>query len=267
MSLLLVIPYHKKDADLTRKLLDWMGQLQDHYAPHACLMIADGEVPQETRVEFRDKARKLFVSGDAAICRVPEAQQKWPDGPNAMFAAAARQIAEAYRWPWLWLEPDATPIRTGWLDEIEKEYNFYAKRILGNFIPSNGEADMPPVALSGVAVYPADIYHGIKQFLSTPGKAFDITASTYTVPRAQESITLQHFWGKKNLPPTFNQAAAPDGENLLTLSHIKPMTQVFHRCKDGSLIDVLRQKANSPILKQAVATELPASPLLESETT
>lgn len=267
MNLLLTLPYCAKDSDLLKKCLAWMAELHpEGYPSHSCLLVADSAVAHTTKLELQGQAKTMFQTAATMIVQVPQPKQNWPEGPNFMFAAASRQIAESYRMPWLWFEPDAVPLCRQWLDAIAVAYQNSPRRFLGSLVPSNGQADMPPIYLAGCAVYDTQAYHGMHTF--TEGKkAFDIAAAPYTEPRAINTVLMQHFWGQPDLPPTF--AMTPTSEssrNTLSLDIVHPAAVMFHRCKDGSLIDVLRQKLNSQPVK-TVRRKSPARPVPAVEPT
>ena len=256
MNLLLTLPYCSKDIALLKKNLSWIARL-GFSEDHACLLVADSAVPHEEKLAVQALAKAVFDSTETMIVVVPEKEQKWPEAPNLMFAAAARQVQEAYKQPWLWFEPDATPLVPNWLDLIALAYEHCPKRFMGSLVPSSGENDLPPVHLAGCAVYDPNAYTGLAQF-TKGGKAFDIAAASYAVPRASNTPLMQHFWGQPDLAPTFTDASTgPD--NALSLSYIKPEAVMFHRCKDGTLIDLLTQKLNSRPVK-AVKHRVSASP-------
>jgi hypothetical protein len=259
MPLLLTLPYCQKDVALASKVLDWMIELSPLYA-HSCLLVADDAVPHEQKRELQKKAHGAFYFAETINVRVPADRQGWPLGPNFMFTAAARQVAEAYKLPWLWFEPDAVPLVPTWLDRIESAYKLSPKRFLGTHIPSEGQPDVPPVHLSGCAVYAADAYLGLQPLIT--GKVpFDMAAAGYSVPRSTHTPLMQHYWGSQDLAPTFKEDPTPlDPKNTLPLSFLKAEAVMFHRCKDGSLIDLLRQKLNSPSVKSANAKKPSRSP-------
>lgn len=256
MRLILVLPYCSKDAAILAKNLAWMGELQSKYL-NPCILFADSEVPPDTKQEINATAKSLFSYAETCIVRMPADKQNWIDGSNRMFSAAARQIAETSKEPWLWFEPDATPLKIGWLNSIEKEYSLSPKRFMGSLIPSNGQENMPPVHLAGCAVYDQYAYGGMNQF--TEGKvAFDIAAAGYTVPRATNCRLMQHFWGKVGLPPVFVERTVDGGpENHVSVGMIQRDAVMFHRCKDGSLIDVLRKQRNKPLQNEGQSESLP----------
>lgn len=245
MPLLLTLPYCNKDAALLKKCLEWMAELQPHYAPHSCLLVADAAVPHDLKLELNTLARGMFRFAETINVTVPEAQQGWPLGPTLMFASAARQIEEVYCIPWLWFEPDAVPLRIGWLDHLAEEYELTPKRFMGSHIPSNGQEDMPPIHLSGCSIYDVYAYSSLQPLLNTK-KPFDLAIAGYTVPRSVNTPLMQHYWGTHELAPTFKSEVGPlDAKNVLPLNFLKSDAVMFHRCKDGSLIDLLRQKLNS----------------------
>lgn len=257
MELLLTLPYCTKDVSLLKKCMEWMAELQPHYAPHSCLLVADSSVPHDQKLELNSLAKGMFRYAETINVAVPEAQQGWPLGPTLMFASAARQIEEAYRLPWLWFEPDAVPLKVGWLNQVAEEYEICAKRFMGTHIPSEGQKDMPPIHLSGCSVYDVYTYSSLQPLLNTQ-KPFDIAIAGYTVPRSVHTPLMQHYWGTHELPPTFKAEVTPlDFKNALTLDFLKSDAVMFHRCKDGSLIDLLRQKLNSESGKTAVPARRP----------
>lgn len=266
MKLLLTLPYTVKDSALLKNALAWMRELQPNgYHPHSCLLAADETVPYDDRIALRNFARPLFAHTESIIVKVPVEQQRWPQAPNIMFATVARQIAECYRLPWLWFEPDAVPVKSGWLHSIALAYGYCPKRFMGSLVPSDGQPDLPPVHLAGCAVYDAGAYADLQPFTGT-GKAWDIAAAGYSVPRAMNCEGMQHYWGRQDLPPSFKETpTAIDPPHVLPLSFIKSTTVMFHRCKDGSLIDLLRQKAQSRLVNRQSSQSVPVPALTMSE--
>lgn len=260
--LLLVLPYCQKDAELLSKNLNWMGELLPDYRPHSCLLVADHQIPHDEKQRLQQLARPMFAHTETMIVRIKSDDQHWPIAANIMFASAARQIAETYKLPWFWCEPDAVPLRANWLNELAREYSVCAKRFMGALIPSTGQPNVPPVHLAGCAVYDTNAYIGLKPFTETP-RAFDIAAAPYTVPRAISSPLMQHFWGKPGLSPTFRTIkGSEDPENTIPFGWLRPDACIMHRCKDGSLIDLLRERRNALAIEEAqqklsVAPSLP----------
>jgi hypothetical protein len=245
MNLLLVIPYCAKDAHLMRPLARWMSFLQAESSRHSCLFAVDDTVSVQDAKEIQHMMDPCFAGSEIMIVRMKPEQQVWPAALNHSFAMAARQVQEAYKLPWLWMEPDATPLKPGWLNEIAGAYETCPKRFMGPLMTARNQPGAPPVHMPACAVYPPDAWKSLEQFTKGPAP-FYIASAGYTAPRAQNTRLIQHFWGKPDLPPTFVRSRGPsDPENAVPPDFLRPDAALFHRCKDGSLIDLLSQSDKS----------------------
>lgn len=241
--LLAVLPYCPKDLALAKQLLNWIKELGG-CPGHSCLLIADSVIPREERMAVKELAKPSFANVDT----IPVAIPATGFAPNHMFMLAAQQVMFSYKLPWLWLEPDCVPLKPGWLSTLSAEYAGSPKRLLGGLIEAT-QPGLPAVHLTGVSIYPCDVFPLFDAFKSigTANVAWDMEAATATVPRARNSQFMQHFWGTRELPPTFvKEAAAGLPTNALPLSFIKPDAVLFHRCKTSSLIDLLRERIPVP---------------------
>lgn len=242
MNMLFVLPYCQKDVALAAKLLDWITELKGaSRVTHSCLLVADAAVPKAAALKMQDVARSIWYRAETMLVTVPETMQAWPQAPNLMFQNACRQINNCHKLPWLWLEPDAVPLKPTWMDDLANEYANCPKRYVGAFVESS-QANTPPVHLPGVSMYPPDAYRELEPF-TTSGQAFDMAMASHVIPRANNTLIIQSFYGTQELAPSFKETKAEgDAQNVLPINFIKPNAVLFHRCKDGSLIDVLRAR-------------------------
>ena len=246
--LLVVLPYHAGDLEIATKLVDWIGELGS-CKPHSLLLCADSKVPQDQMRALMEKARPFFSQIATMICTVVEVAKDAKDNPywaqNQMFLAAARQVKTNYRFDFLWLEADAIPIYPGWLDDIAEEYEECARRFMGSIVHQDGQPNMPKDYLNGVAVYPndaIDIFSEIES-VKNGGQAWDIGSAAQIVPKSLNTSLIQHYYGTKELPPVFVEARASDApKNHVTPDFVNLTAAIFHRSKDGKLIDILRAK-------------------------
>ena len=229
-----VIPFCAKDAALAENLARWIYELGD-CERHYCLLVADSEAPWNTALSVLSWAKKAFSI--ARLIVVPHVDG-WIPGSNALFNAAAIEMeGEAF----LWLEPDATPLARGWLDQIQ---NFYlqAKRktpFVGSLVSHNNRG-FPTPYFEGVAVYPEDAWEIMKAKWN-PAVSWVYACAEDVVPFACDSWAFQHLWGEDNNPPKFAKTSVP-GTSTLSLDSLRKDAVVFHRCKDGSLIKLLRER-------------------------
>lgn len=237
-KILCVIPFHNGDVKLAEKLLEWIKELGG-CQNHSCLLLADAKVTEVWVKHIISLASAAFRS--VSFIRGPAEPDLdgWPIGPNWMHKTARDFIATKSGLPWLWLEPDAVPLKSGWLDALQSEYDLCRKQCLGAVIEP--EEKHLKKYLAGVAVYPGDA-RPLFGDVTEHGGAFDVAKPDLIVPHSHPSQLIQHRWGIKNLPPVFKQYVSPgDPHNTLTLAAISKQAVLFHRCKDGSLIDVLRE--------------------------
>jgi hypothetical protein len=269
------MPMHAGDVDRAEVLLRWIAELAG-YKPnfaewrgleeHSLLIAADSALPQERVKAMLAIVREGFHSVRAMI--VNTGAVGWPLAANLMWKAAARQIQEAYRLPWLWLEPDAVPLREDWLDRIGEAYRRCPRPFMGHVLDAERAIEgLPNRYLAGTAVYPQDTFGLLAtrwndaKFagMAKPPKlatatwqqnvrAWDMVFANDLVPRAQHTPLIQHFWGTDyGTPPLFVPARTEaDPPNAVTLSLIKPETLLFHRVKDlNSFLALWRLKLES----------------------
>lgn len=236
-----MIAVYRGDVERSTNLLQWIKELGGA-RPHSLLLVVD-DVDGPDKDKLKALAKESFDFVGVIPANVVAA---WP--PNRMFLSAAKWIYECAKLPWLWLEPDAIPLREGWADAIADEYDQSPMAFLGPIVRQKGQPGLPESHLTGTAVYPVDAWETYKEIKALTDKvsAWDIEAAGAVVARAKFSSTLAHYWGKKDLPPHFTETkSATDPENFVTLDFVPKQAAVFHRVKDGSLITLLRKKKNA----------------------
>lgn len=259
--LLVVLPYHVKDAPLAKQLLEYIRDESDTVMTHRhpILLAADSTVPKEVRLDMKELAAGIFRHANSMTINVEESKQSWPQGPNVMFFEAARQVLECYRLPFLWLEPDATPLHRTWLDRIAEVYHGNAKRFMGTFVTVTKDGQ-PKQHMAGTGVYPNDAFSGMAEPIRkcmASGDAFDFGCAEYVMPRAYNTDLIHEIFGSHSEVPTFKKYKSPeDAGNVLTPAVLRPGAVLFHRVKDGSLMCLLQQKAKDDP-KNTVESTLP----------
>lgn len=256
-TLLVVIAYHPGDVQLAENLLSWINELGGTDTDHSCLLVADSNVPKEKRADLLQLARQSFRF--SATIPIDATKSAWP--PNRMFLMAARQVSMCYKLPWLWLEPDAVPLRKNWRDELADEYGLCPKKFMGPIVENTlKQPNLPALHLTGTAIYPPDawdLYNSIPA-LKTESRAWDMTAADQVVPRTQHTELIQHYYGEIKLPPVFvSERKAADPKNFVTKKFLHSSAVLFHRCKDGSLIELLRSSRAIPASTPLPATSKP----------
>src|SRR6185436_1135095 len=143
--------------------------------------------------------------GDAKLITTDRSEEGWKQGANVLFLTAAQYLEEGSKKPWLWLEPDAVPLKSGWLNTLEKLYQQANIPFLG-FIYEFSPTD-PPMApfklMSGVAIYPPDAWSRMAKAVKfSPNLAFDVACASITTDHGLHTNLIQHFYGEAGTPPT-----------------------------------------------------------------
>jgi len=239
MKLICVLPYCSSDHASATRLLEWIREL-DQRVDHHLLLVADNAVPLETKKALDSLGRSVFSSAETIMPQCPAAVNgNYHPAAAQMFSKTMGHINKCHKWPFLWMEPDCVPLKSGWLDTLATAYEYNPHRFLGTIMEPKQD-NLPKKMMFATAIYPPNCYEELKGFCDGK-KAFDVAFSDYLVPMSDSSPLFQHVWGAPNDPPTFKAVkVATDGKNVGTLSSIQPYAVLWHRCKDGSLIDLLR---------------------------
>lgn len=230
-------PFHTGDLPQLHTLLQFIKEIGGAKG-HVALLVADAATPFAACVEIRKLALQSF---DEVKCISNAATVSgWPQGPNSLFWAAARYVQTHLKSCWLWCETDCVPMKAGWLDALESEYTGLDTFMGDLYQGLASDTGLPMRALSGVAVYPANAASILKD---DPTMPWDMANRELMLLKGVATPLIRHFYGKKDLPPTFISDKAPDSaENVLALSSIPAQVVLYHRNKDGTLIDVLRKR-------------------------
>lgn len=246
--LLVVLPFCEKDVHLVRPLLEWIDELRrksdwiDSRLPNSIVLSADIRVKREVLLDLKAYAQTIFHFAEGVIVNVPDERQSWPKGPNFMFHNALQVVMERYKMPWLWLEPDAVPLKPDWLEQLSREYALCPKKFMGTMATVALTPELPQRHMSGVAVYPPDAYPIMKESCASD-IAFDYASAKDVVGRNRcwETKLIYELWGDHTNSPTFKAFKAPeDKSNVVVPAAIPESAVLYHRCKDLSLTNLLR---------------------------
>ena len=233
--MLIVMAFCEKDWQQTVDWFNWVRELDGQYLRHQCLLIAERTLAREKYSAVYKSAHEVFPKTE--IIRPSHADPReragWPAACNIAWELAIQYVKTRAKCPYYWLESDAIPLKPGWLDTLESEYVASKKPFMGCVY------DNPFDHLTGVAIYPPnlDFYN---PSLANPGvKNWDLLEPAKTIPHVHPTDLYHHEWGD-DVGWTF-----PDQDSL---SKLRPDAVLFHRNKDGTLINQLRYRLNHPIL-------------------
>src|ERR1043166_1586553 len=122
------ISYFKGDRDQAIRLLEWIRELGGLGSHRLYLMHAFDCQPVPAILPFTDVPdSEKVANGDWQASTAARSAA----APNSMFRTFAWHFYYAKNGPWLFLEPDAIPLKRGWLDRMESEYQVAGKPFFG----------------------------------------------------------------------------------------------------------------------------------------
>lgn len=218
--MLVALSYHSGDHEQAARLANWIAELGGCKG-HSLLLLRESSASLIPKfAESFDKVTTLEYGDDR--------WNKWPESCNHVFQKTARYIAHLTPQPWLWLEPDAVPLKAGWLDAIQAEYVSAKKPFMGDRVTASSTGEQITY-MSGIGVYPAHVVRHAGEALMAREQPFDTFARRQILGQMHKTLLIQHVWKR----PTFE--SMEDVRN-----GIRPEAVLYHASKDGSLIARLR---------------------------
>lgn len=227
--MLVVLAYHPGDLQLAESLLAWIGELDGKLANHELLLVASSGVAKEDWMSMFHLGQQVFGKAHSIHQREVE-EGPWPGPANAIFRLATTWLDSNVRQPFLWLESDCVPLKSGWLTAIEREY-LGSKRV---FMGAMYEHPYPHI--NGCAVYGRGFAVAAPMLRSVNSRLpFDLADAKRVMAAAHKTNLIQ-----RSLP----HPPARGGwhfDDFQTVERVVDKEAVlFHGCKDGSLIEHLR---------------------------
>lgn len=235
--MLLIYPFFTEDYTLALENARWIAELGTVEA-HQCLIVHDKLIAPEDAQAIEDALKPAFTK----VARMP-LRETMPGirGMNLLFRRAARQIAHIKAGPFLWLNPDAIPIRRGWLDAIEAAYKMLprGKVFLGHHL----QGAIP--FMGQIGVYPQDCEVHAPGLVGADQNPFFVNGAPGVVPKMGHTDLIVD---SRDEPFTC------DGSSLgATIASAKAV--LWHGsngCKSGDWIPLLRHKALRTELMEAL---------------
>lgn len=185
--MLIVIPVSGSDIS-TAPDFPLLVQKFGPYPNHQVVFVSRPSEVDQAKI-LMDQISSLFGESDLYVLR-QECSEDHPQKPNFFWEDTCRylEIERGNKLPWLWLGLDSTPLRSGWVDAIETEYNLAKMPFLGGFKPHE-DGDY----LGGTAVYPANIgdFSILCSYASKMPTPFDLLCRWEFTPRAHNSQLFQ----------------------------------------------------------------------------
>lgn len=230
--MLVVIPFCARDKSQAVRLAEWIAKLGG-VGKHDCLLAVHKDTDSAGMIEPLAGAFGRIAEFAITDEMIVEREQH-TYAANLMWKRTVNHIADMNEsQPFLWLESDCMPIAKGWLDAISVAYDACGKPFMHELVKTErGRSN------SGCGVYPAKVREFTIRLWELSNVSWDIVLYDDFSPHTCYTSLIQDigFMPDGKTLPTF-----PDQESL---SIIRPEAVLFHRCKDGTLIDRLIERAS-----------------------
>ena len=225
--MILVIAFCQKDKATTVRLANWLAELGGTSKHDLLLAFHEDTTPDPIHEIL--KPHFNHVGG----FKISDPETTYPAIANIMWHECVKTVADQFNVPWFWMEPDAVPLVPEWLDKIEDEYLAAKKPFMLDRVVTPTRSHN-----SGVGVYPGRVRDYTIRLWELSNIPWDVFLAEEFTPFTHHTGLIHdkfyRVWEDPNSgPPVF-----PDAESL---SIIEPGAVLFHRNKDGSLIDRLRE--------------------------
>lgn len=223
--MIVVLPFFSGDESLAHKNILWMQKL-DPKIDADCVLAYDYQTKPD---RIASVAGQIFRKVHLYTYKPPP-DPKWPRASNWVFQHVAWHMHGNFKEPWLWLESDCVPVRAGWYRAIKECHERAGK-------PFTGHWNEKTKVWNGVSVYPPNTPHYGQNLMLAQNNPWDVWASKDVAPHLNIANHLfQHIWHDEQTQEAFT---FPNQETVRRV--IRPGVYLFHRCKDGSLIDRLER--------------------------
>lgn len=232
--MLVVFPYSAKDQDQAVRLAEWINELGQNKS-HGVLIVRDHRCDSLHDQAILAALTESFGAVETKTV-TDDAYDRWPDSANVMFRNAAKHIEFNNQSPFLWIEPDAIPLKPEWLDQIQSAYYSAGKPFMGDRV----EVNDVPLHMSGIGVYPGVMSAHAGLAYLAQDIAWDCAAAAQIVPHAHFTNLIEHSWKRDAVTKEYLNVTFESWEQVER--EISKEAVIYHASKDGSLITVLRQQ-------------------------
>jgi hypothetical protein len=196
----------------------------------------------------------------------------WPLGPNAYFRSTVSHLFSGglLNQAWYWFELDNTPLKQGWADILQTEYNLSKSLFMGVKHPTyytdpDRKLVIKGYHMAGTGIYPPDFTNRCNLWRYEEGVAFDVWIQWEVLPHLTDTQLIQHNWQTGNYRREkdviiCDSLKDPHPEIIYN----KPLREdavVLHGCKDGSLAELILADLDKPALA-VKAPEVSADPVV-----
>jgi len=192
--MIVAISYHDGDRELMKRWANHVEKLGPY--PNHKIIVAP--VRRSSTEGIIEPLERCF--GGVRVEWCTHMESGWPLSCNMAFETIAWAMELTWKVPFLFMEPDAIPLKKGWIDAIEAEYKACGKPFMGDYVDCQSYEAYKnvPNHMSGIAVYTNDLSIHSPSIYRNERLAWDIASARDVVPRMHRTHLIQHDFDTKN---------------------------------------------------------------------
>jgi len=215
--MIVAISYHDGDLDLMTRWANHVQKLGPYLNHHLVLLPVHGAPTAGIEQRLAGSFSKLSIE----VCHHTE--RGWPISCNKAFETMAWAAYQKYKQPFLWMEPDAVPLKQGWINDIENEYKAKQRPFMGDYVAIVGVMPNGVDHMSGIAVYHHDLPRLAPNIFNNEQIAWDIASAKSVTKQMHRTSLIHHDW-----VPTKKWR-----RDEVTFDCVKPEAVIYHPDKKG----------------------------------
>lgn len=198
--MIVAISYHQGDKPLMERWAAHVKKLGPYLKHEIILCPSHGASTDNILLPLQNCFKQVHLVPNS------HSEKGWPVSCNRSFQTIAWHSMLVLKQPFLFMEPDAIPIKEGWIDAIEAEYIAKGMPFMGDFVEltkalgnERGVIDH----MSGIAVYHWDLSRYAPRVFNCTSQdqhgketeyAWDIFAASDIVHKMHTTSLIQHDW-------------------------------------------------------------------------
>lgn len=263
-----IFPISESDLELSEaqtNLIKALGGVREHEA-----VILPSPLISHKIKKVRDNLEEAFHNvgvipvKDSDINEVQKAGRTHIYQANQMFQLAVRYLAaQGNTNEWYWFEPDCTPLKESWLDELAREYLMsaatgalflgvriprveYVLQDDGSMVPKIPDIDRAPMMV-GTGIYPYNLHNLTSEWRHAKQIPFDFAMGDFIFPKRGKHTnkivhnlgTAEYIHKEGNIFSCKNIKGSVLSREVITIGDD---AVVLHGCKDTTMIDYIYGK-------------------------
>ena len=221
IEMIVAISYYDGDLIQMRRWANHVAKLGSYKSHKIVIAPAHGV----TTIGVKDVLESCF--GEVIVENCHHTQTGWPISCNLAFEQVAWLASQKLKSYFLWMEPDAVPLKASWIDDIEEAYKACEKPFMGDFVGIAGIMPNGIDHMSGIAVYPWNMPSLAPSIFNNERTAWDIASAKDVMSKMARTTLIQHDWVPEN----------KWRKDVVTWNDVNPLAVIYHPDKLGVLFN------------------------------